>query len=337
MKEARLYERLDSRKVRCLLCRHGCTIDEGKTGICAVRLNQEGTLYTLVYDKVISTNVDPIEKKPLFHFAPATTSFSIATVGCNFQCSFCQNYSISQMPRDKGTIAGQNIPADRLAAMAVRCGCRSISYTYTEPTIYYELAFDTMRAARTHGLLNVFVTNGYMTREMLDDSRGLIDAANVDLKAFNDRFYTHYCKARREGVMDSLLYMKELGIWLEVTTLLIPGLNDDPTELRDMARFIRENLGPAVPWHISRFYPQYKQQDLPPTDVRELAKARQIGLDEGLYYVYTGNVPSDPGEKTYCPQCAAVLIDRIGYSQHSYEIKDGRCHKCGYVIDGVEL
>lgn len=337
MKEARLYERLDSGKVWCRLCRHGCKIDDGKKGICSVRVNQGGTLYTMVYDKVISTNVDPIEKKPLFHFAPGTTSFSIATMGCNFQCSFCQNYSISQPPREQGIVAGQDIPPERLAAMAVRYSCRSISYTYTEPTIYYELARDTMMAAKEQGLLNVFVTNGYMTREMLDDSKGLIDAANVDLKAFNDRFYTHYCKARREGVMDSLRYIRELGLWLEVTTLLIPGLNDDPAEVRDMARFIRESLGPEVPWHISRFYPQYKEQEIPPTEVRELTKARQIGLDEGLYYVYTGNVPGDAGEKTYCPQCSEVVIDRVGYSQRSYKIKDGRCHACGYVIDGVQL
>jgi pyruvate formate lyase activating enzyme len=337
MKEAVLYDRLESGKVKCRLCRHGCAIDDGKTGICSVRLNQGGTLYTLVYDKIISTNVDPIEKKPLLHFAPGSSSFSIATVGCNFQCSFCQNYSISQMPRDHGRIAGQDLTPDQLADMAVRHRCRSISYTYTEPTIYYELARDTMVAARKRGLLNVFVTNGYMTRDMLDHARGLLDAANVDLKAFNDRFYTHYCKARREGVMDTLCYMKELGIWLEVTTLLIPSLNDNPEELRDMARFIREKLGPGTPWHISRFFPQYKEQDLPPTEVAELRKARQIGLDEGLYYVYTGNVPADPGEKTFCPKCRALLIDRVGYSQRTYALEEGHCPGCGNTLDGVGL
>ncbi len=256
MKEARLYEPMEDSRVHCHLCRHGCKIDDGKKGICGVRLNQGGKLYTLVYDKVISANVDPIEKKPLFHFAPATTSFSIATPGCNFRCSFCQNYTISQMPHDQDRIAGKAIPPTDIVEMAVRNRCRSISYTYTEPTIYYELARDTMREAKDCGLLNVFVTNGYMTREMLDDSKGLIDAANVDLKAFNDKFYLHYCKARREGVMDTLSYMKELGIWLEVTTLLIPTLNDDPAEIREMARFIREKLGAGTPWHISRFYPQ---------------------------------------------------------------------------------
>jgi len=337
MKEARLYEPLEDGKVRCHLCRHGCKIEDGKRGICAVRLNQGGKLYTLVYDKVISTNIDPIEKKPLFHFAPATTSFSIATPGCNFRCTFCQNYSISQMPLDQGRIAGQAIAAADLAEMAVQHGCRSISYTYTEPTIYYELARDTMEEAKKRGLLNVFVTNGYMSREMLDDAKGLIDAANVDLKAFNDKFYLHYCKARRDGVMDTLVYMKELGIWLEVTTLLIPTLNDNREEIREMARFIREKLGAGTPWHLSRFYPQYKEQDLPPTDVDELRKARQIGLDEGLHYVYSGNVPGDPGEKTYCPRCSELLVDRVGYARRTYAIKEGRCPKCDHVIDGIEL
>jgi pyruvate formate lyase activating enzyme len=337
MKEAMLYDKLESDEAKCRLCRHGCKIDNGKRGICGVRMNEGGTLYTLVYDKVVSTNIDPIEKKPLFHFAPGTKSFSIATVGCNFRCSFCQNWSISQMPHDKGKIIGEPYTPEQIAELAVRSGCRSISYTYTEPTIYYELARDTMTVAKERGLLNVFVTNGYMTRDTLDDAHGLLDAANVDLKAFNDKFYTHYCKARRDGVVDSLRYMKELGIWLEITTLLIPTLNDDVNEIREMARFIKNDLGPETPWHVSRFYPQYKELDLPPTDVEGLRKVRQIGLDEGLHYVYTGNVPSDPGEKTYCPGCADLLIDRMGYTIARDFIKEGLCPKCGFRINGVEL
>jgi len=337
MKEATLYDKLESGSLKCRLCRHGCKIDDGKKGICGVRMNSEGTLYTLVYDKVVSTNVDPIEKKPLFHFAPGTKSFSIATVGCNFRCSFCQNWSISQMPHERGQILGERYKPEQIVEMAIGTGCRSISYTYTEPTIYYELARDTMVEARKRGLLNVFVTNGFMTRDMLDDSRGLIDAANVDLKAFNDRFYTRYCKAKREGVLDSLRYMKELGIWLEVTTLLIPTLNDDVQEVREMARWIRTELGRETPWHVSRFYPQYKETDLPPTDVQALRKVRQIGIEEGLYYVYTGNVPLDPGEKTYCPGCEHLLIDRVGYRIGKEQINKGLCPKCGFRIDGVEL
>lgn len=337
MKEATLYDKLESGAVKCRLCRHGCKIDEGKKGICGVRMNSEGTLYTLVYDKVVSTNVDPIEKKPLFHFAPGTKSFSIATVGCNFRCSFCQNWSISQMPHERGQMLGERYTPEQIVEMAIRTGCRSIAYTYTEPTIYYELARDTMIEARKRGLLNVFVTNGYMTRDMLDDSRGLIDAANVDLKAFNDRFYTRYCKAKREGVLDSLRYMKEIGIWLEVTTLLIPTLNDDVQEVRELARFIATELGRETPWHVSRFYPQYKETDLPPTDVQAVRKVRQIGIEEGLYYVYTGNVPLDPGEKTYCPGCEHLLIDRVGYKIGKGGTKEGHCPKCGFRIDGVEI
>ncbi|MGB6064962.1 MAG: AmmeMemoRadiSam system radical SAM enzyme [Desulfomonilaceae bacterium] len=337
MKEAVLYDRLENDAVKCHLCRHGCKIDPGKKGICGVRLNTDGTLYTLVYDKVVSTNVDPIEKKPLFHFAPGSKSFSIATVGCNFFCSFCQNFSISQMPRDRGRIIGEAYSPAEIVSMATANDCRSIAYTYTEPTIYYELAHDTMVEAKSAGILNVFVTNGYMTRDMLDHAKGLIDAANVDLKAFNDRFYLHYCKAKREGVMDTLRYMKELGIWLEVTTLLIPTLNDDPTEVRELARFIRTDLGAETPWHVSRFYPQYKEQVLPPTDVEVLRRVRQTGLDEGLKYVYTGNVPWDPGEKTYCPDCSQLLIDRAGYKVQKKMLKEGLCPKCGYRLDGVEL
>jgi len=337
MKEAVLYYRLEDRVVKCHLCRHGCKIDEGKKGICGVRLNKDGTLFTLVYDKVVSTNVDPIEKKPLFHFLPGSKSFSIATVGCNFFCTFCQNYSISQMPRDRGRIIGEAYSPSEIVALAVANDCRSIAYTYTEPTIYYELARETMAEAKKSGVFNVFVTNGYMTRDMLDDAKGLIDAANVDLKAFNDRFYLHYCKARREGVIDTLRYMKELGIWLEVTTLLIPTLNDDPTEVRELARFIRNDLGAETPWHVSRYYPQYKELGLPPTDVEALRRVRQVGLDEGLHYVYTGNVPWDLGEKTYCPGCSLLLIDREGYRIQKYALKDGLCPKCGYQLEGIEL
>ena len=337
MREALLWDRMESDVVKCRLCRHGCVIKDQKKGICGVRQNLGGTLYTLVYDKVVSTNVDPIEKKPLFHFAPGSRSFSIATVGCNFRCSFCQNYSISQMPHEFGRIEGENYSPEEIVAWAMQNDCRSISYTYTEPTIFYELARETMSEAKKHGLLNVFVTNGYMTRDMLDDSKGLLDAANVDLKAFNDEFYTHYCKAKRDGVLDSLAYMKELNIWVEVTTLLIPTLNDNPDEVREMARFIRTALGPGTPWHVSRFYPRYKEQELPPTDVQALSKVRRIGLEEGLNYVYVGNVPGDQGEKTHCPGCSSLLVDRVGYTIRKNAVKDGLCPECGYRVEGREM
>jgi pyruvate formate lyase activating enzyme len=337
MKEARLYDKLEGEEVKCRLCRHGCKIRDDHRGLCAVRLNQGGTLYTLVYNRVVSTNVDPIEKKPFFHFVPGTKSFSIATVGCNFFCSFCQNYSISQMPRDMNRIMGEEYSPREIVDMALSTGCKSIAYTYTEPTIFYELARDTMTEARKSGLLNVFVTNGFMTREMLDDCRGLMDAANVDLKAFTEKFYKRHCKARLDGVLDTLKYMKQLGIWLEVTTLLIPTLNDSMDEVRELIRFIRDELGASTPWHVSRFFPQYKEKSLPPTAVEALRKVRQMGIEEGLEYVYTGNVPWDEGEKTYCPSCSTTLIDRVGYHIENDILKDGCCPKCGHKVDGVWL
>jgi pyruvate formate lyase activating enzyme len=241
------------------------------------------------------------------------------------------------MPRDNGIIRGDSISPQRLADTAVKNNCRTIAYTYTEPTIYYELAKETMIEAKGLGLLNVFVTNGYMSRDMLEDCKGLLDAANVDLKAFNDRFYTRHCKARLDGVLDTLKYMKQLGIWVEVTTLLIPTLNDDPDELQELAGFIHSELGPETPWHVSRFHPDYKDTNLPPTEVEFVRKARQIGIDAGLHYVYTGNVPWDPGEKTFCPGCSHLLVDRQGYMIGTNHIKDGLCPKCGYKVEGLDL
>ncbi|MDQ1238762.1 MAG: pyruvate formate lyase activating enzyme [Thermodesulfobacteriota bacterium] len=334
MREALLYERTNNDGVHCFLCRHRCKIDSGKTGICCVRKNYDGTLRTLVYDKIVSTNIDPIEKKPLFHFWPGTASFSIATVGCNFQCSFCQNHSISQMPREQGRVIGEPYSPEEIAEMAVRNLCKTVSYTYTEPTIYYEFAKDTMKAAHDRGLLNVWVTNGYMTPEMLEDAKGLIDAANVDLKAFNDHFYLHYCRARLDGVLDSLKIMKSMGIWIEVTTLLIPTLNDNLEELARLAHFIKSNLGSETPWHVSRFYPRYKEQGIPPTEVEMLRSVRALGMDAGLEFVYTGNVPGEEGEKTLCPECSNPVIERIGYRLKTRTREGGDCPDCGHRIPG---
>jgi pyruvate formate lyase activating enzyme len=340
MKEARNWERLDETTVRCHLCRHECTIEDGKTGFCAVRRNEQGTLYSLVYDKIVSANVDPIEKKPLFHVAPGSKSFSIATVGCNFRCSFCQNASISQMPRDRGQIVGDAVPPEKIAAMAAESGCKTIAYTYTEPTIYYEIARDTMEEAKKRDIANVFVTNGYMSRTMLDDCRGLLDAANVDLKGFNDTIYTKYCKIGkpgREGVMDTLRYMKELGIWVEITTLLIPTLNDDMSELKELVRFIISDLGPETPWHVSRFFPQYKERALPPTDIQALQDVWKMGTDEGLYYVYIGNVPWTQGEQTLCPDCSTVLVNRSRYTIGENIVRNGMCPQCSRPADGIMM
>ncbi len=337
MKEAYLYEKLPNEAVRCFLCRQGCGIKNGERGLCGVRENQDGTLYTLVYDKIASINVDAIEKKPLYHFAPGSRSLSVGTVGCNYRCSFCQNYTISQLPRETGQVIGDEYTPAELVGMAVQHDCRSISYTYTEPTIFYELAKETMKEARKADLLNVFVTNGYMTREMLDDSRGLLDAANVDLKAFNEEFYKEHVNAKLEGVLDSLRYMKELGIRIEITTLVIPGLNDSRDELRSAARFIVNDLGPETPWHLSRFFPMYKEQDIPPTEVSTLQEAREIGMDEGLLYVYLGNVSWDPGSTTYCPSCSEPLIERAELAIKLNALDKGACPKCGTKIHGHEM
>ena len=336
MKEAYLYKRLDSQDVQCYLCRHRCRINQEERGICGVRINIEGTLYTLVYDKVASINVDAMEKKPLFHFLPGSQAFSFGTVGCNFRCSFCQNHDISQMPREVGQIMGETYSPAALVGLALNHQCSAMAYTYTEPTIFYELARDTMVEAKRHGLYNVFVTNGYMTREMLGDAKGLIDAANVDLKAFNQAFYTNYVNGRLKGVMDSLIRMKQMGLWVEVTTLLIPGVNDDPEEIRAIARFIKSEMDPETPWHLSRFHPAYQERNLPPTELSVLEDAKRIGLEEGLHYVYLGNVPGE-GENTNCPQCSHLLIDRVGYTIQHYSLDDGACPKCGYKMAGVGL
>jgi pyruvate formate lyase activating enzyme len=336
MKEAMLYQKMENRQVQCFLCNHLCRIPEGKRGICAVRENQEGVLYTLVYRRLISRSVDPIEKKPMFHFAPGSRSFSIATPGCNFRCDFCQNYEISQMPREEKRIVGEDVAPEEVVAMAKRTGCRTIAYTYTEPTIYFEYALEIARLASGEGLKNIFVTNGYMTEEALKTFHPHLHGANVDLKAFREDFYQKRCGAKLEGVLRSLRFMKELGVWVEITTLIIPGLNDSEAELREIARFL-VSLGKETPWHISRFHPTYKMLDRSPTSVRILQRARQIGFEEGLRYVYTGNVPGDEGEDTFCPHCGRLLVNRWGFQILQNKIKGQKCERCGSPIDGVDL
>ena len=336
MKEARFYERLEDGAVRCALCSHRCVIKGGRTGICGVRRNENGTLFSLVYGRLIAANVDPIEKKPLFHFQPGTRSYSIATVGCNFRCLFCQNADISQAPREHGAIYGRKTPPERVVEEALKSRCASISYTYTEPTIFMEYALDTASRARSAGLTNVFVTNGFMTAEALEALAPVLDAANVDLKSFRDRFYRDQCGARLEPVLESLRTLKRLGVWVEVTTLIIPGLNDDPGELRELARFVA-SLGPETPWHVTRFHPTYQLTDRRATPVETLQTARRIGLDAGLHYVYTGNIPGDEGENTLCPGCGATVLRRFGFSMHNVGLRDGRCTACGTKIAGVGL
>jgi len=336
MKEAYLYERLDEREVRCGLCNHRCRIKDGKKGVCRVRENRDGTLFSLVYGKVIARHLDPIEKKPLFHFLPGSRSYSVATVGCNLHCRFCQNADISQMPADHDRVLGEETAPESLVDEATESRSATIAYTYTEPTIYFELALDTARLASAGGIRNVFVTNGYMTRECLEEIHPDLHAANVDLKAFTDRFYKEQCGARLDPVLRTLETMHAQGVWVEVTTLLIPGLNDDPAELRDLAGFIA-GLDPGIPWHISRFHPTYRLTNVPSTPPSSIHRAREIGREAGLQYVYTGNLPGDEGENTACHACGEPLIERRGFSVGRNRIRKGSCPACGAAVPGVWL
>ncbi|MBI5191076.1 MAG: AmmeMemoRadiSam system radical SAM enzyme [Nitrospirae bacterium] len=336
MRVAMLWEKTASGRVHCFLCGHHCKIADGKRGICAVRENRGGTLYTLVYDKVISRNIDPVEKKPLFHFMPGSSSYSIATPGCNFKCAFCQNADISQMPRDIQRILGEPVPPEDIVAGALRYGCKSISYTYTEPTIYFELACDTARLAREAGLRNVFVSNGYITKEALTEIRPYLDAANIDLKSFDEKFYQKVCGAKLEKVLDSIRLYHEFGIWVEITTLIIPGLNDGEDELKKIAGFLA-SIDVNIPWHVTAFHPTYRLMDRPRTPAATLRKARRIGLDAGLRYVYEGNIPGEGGENTYCHSCGKTIVGRFGFSVEDYNIKDGACGFCGAHIAGVGM
>jgi pyruvate formate lyase activating enzyme len=338
LKRSVLWDAAEGKKVNCKLCAHRCVIGDGKLGRCCVRKNIDGVLYSLNYYKVCSANPDPIEKKPLYHFQPGTSSFSIATMGCNFRCEFCQNWQISQAVIEDGQIDGQAISPDKIVASAIRYGCKSIAYTYTEPTIFMELCNDCGRLAKQKGLANVFVSNGYETKEAIDFSRDWLNGINVDLKAFSEDYYKRLCKAHLQPVLDTLKYIaKETNIWLEITTLLVPGENDSDDELKRLAEFIVNEVGADVPWHISRFHPQYKYTDATPTPVSALERAEQIGKEAGLHYVYLGNVPGSKSESTFCYNCGRVLIERIGYRILANHITNCCCPDCGTKIAGFGL
>ena len=334
--EALIYEKLDGKRVKCHICHHFCVIKEGKRGICGVRENKSGRLMSLVYPKVIATSIDPIEKKPLFHLKPGSSSYSIATVGCNFKCAFCQNSNIAQMPKDhNGMIQGSDFLPESIVKEAVKTGCDSISYTYTEPTVFFELALETARLAKKQGLFNIFVTNGYMSTKALEMVAPYLDAANVDLKAFNDRFYQTYCRAGLEPVKKNIRKMKDLGILVEITTLLIPGLNDDKGDLQAMAGYIANDIGRETPWHISRFHPCYNMTDRKPTPVAALEKAYEAGKAAGLEYVYIGNVPGLSSENTYCSSCNELLVKRYAYQIENFLQEKGKCPRCGTIVHGI--
>jgi pyruvate formate lyase activating enzyme len=337
LKEAVLWDKQESQSVRCRLCHWGCVIKPGAMGHCHVRQNVDGVLYSLNYDKLCAANDDPIEKKPLFHFLPGSRTYSISAPGCNFQCIFCQNWQISQSPREN-VIEGSTYSPRRIVDAALESGCDSVAYTYTEPTVFMEICADTAILAKQQGLYNVFVSNGYMSIDAVDFAKSWLDGINIDLKAFTEEFYKDLCKARLAPVLETIRYIaQQTDIWLEITTLLVPGQNDSPAELGALAGFLMKECGADVPWHISRFFPQYKMTDRQPTDTAALQRACDIGKKAGLRNVYVGNLPGHRAESTFCPNCGKILIERSGYTIIQNVIRDDACPHCGTRIPGVRL
>ena len=336
MQEARLYNKLEGGIAHCYLCAHECRIAKSKFGLCGVRENQGGLLYTHAYGNVVAAHVDPVEKKPLYHFLPGSKSFSVAIAGCNFRCGFCQNWEISQAPVKLGESLGlieDEFTPEALVDEALSNDCASIAYTYTEPTIFFEYAYDSAKLGRERGLRNIFVTNGYMTKACLKEIAPYLDAANVDLKFFKDSSYKKICSASLAPVLDSIKLMVDMGIWVEITTLIIPGINDSDEELSEIAKFIL-SVGKDLPWHISRFHPDYKFNGYLPTPEETLKKAQAIGEEAGLSFVYAGNVYGF-GNDTLCPLCKKRLIRRDVFKVTELNIQDSKCLYCQSLVPGI--
>ncbi len=325
----------DDGSLQCTVCAHECTLREGQRGLCGVRARKGDAIVSLVYGRVVAEHIDPIEKKPLFHVLPGSLSYSIATPGCNFRCLHCQNASISQVPRTMDVeAAGIYRDPKSIVASAIDGACRSISYTYVEPTVFFEFAYDCCVAAVKKGLKNIFVSNGYMSDKVIRLLAPVLTAINIDLKSFSDSFYKKVCGARLAPVLSSIARFKELGVWVEVTTLVIPGMNDSEEELAGIASFLA-GIDRKIPWHVTGFYPSYKMSDVPPTGTKILTRARQIGFEQGLAYVYTGNRPGELGENTSCPSCGEPVITRHGFQIVANHLHAGRCPECATSIPGV--
>ncbi len=320
--------------VRCDLCAHRCLILPGREGVCKVRVNEGGSLRTLVLNRLVASSADPVEKKPLFHFLPGERAFSIATAGCNFRCGYCQNWQISQYPREFGGLPGEVTAPEAVVEAARRSRCEIVAYTYTEPTIFFETAEAVGRLAREAGMKNVFVTNGYLTREAVERARFFLDAANVDLKGFDDKRYRKTCGATLRGVLQGIESLLAAGVWIEITTLVVPHVNDSREELLSIARFIA-GLDPNIPWHVSRFHPDYKMRDQAATPPSTMELAMECGREAGLRFVYAGNVPGHASESTRCPKCETMLIGREGFTLTAMRMRDGHCPSCGMDIAGV--
>jgi len=331
--EARYWEKLAENKVKCVLCPRECEVADVERGYCGVRENQGGKYQTLVYGTLCSANVDPIEKKPLFHYLPGTTAFSIATAGCNIECKFCQNWQISQFRPEQ--VDSVLVPPARLITACKSAHSPTIAYTYSEPVIFYEYMHDTAALAREQGIGSVMISNGYIQEKPLRQLCGHLTGVKIDFKAFTEKFYREMCAGELKPVMAALEVLKDIGIWFELVVLIVPTLNDSPDETRQMSEWVVKHLGPHVPMHFTRFHPTYRVTNLPPTPIPTLERCRQIALDAGVHYVYAGNVPMHPGENTYCHNCKKELIHRVGFRVTFNHIKDGKCPSCGTQIPGV--
>lgn len=333
-----LSKTLKNKKVLCEACSQACVLDEGEYGICGVRQVVDGELQLLVYGLAAAVNVDPVEKKPMFHFLPKSKAFSVGTVGCNFSCKFCQNHEISQYPKENNhEIVGRELSPEEIVELAIENGCESIAYTYNEPIVFFEYTYDTAKLAHDRGLKNIYVTSGYETHKAIDLLEPYIDGMNIDIKSFSNEFYKEICGARLKPVLECVKYAHEKGIWIEVTTLLIDGKNDSDEEIREIAKFLAE-LDDSIPWHLSAFHPMYKMLDRPRTPASTLHRAYKIAKEEGLKYVYVGNIDDEDYESTYCPNCKNRVIERRGHIGQfvTNELnQNGVCPYCNYKLDGI--
>ncbi|HHT9148699.1 MAG TPA: AmmeMemoRadiSam system radical SAM enzyme [Candidatus Wujingus californicus] len=333
VKEAMYYKKLEDLRIECELCPRKCTVADMERGYCGVRENRGGIYYTLVHSRVCALNIDPIEKKPLFHYLPGTKAYSLATAGCNIECKFCQNWQISQYRPEQ--IDSIKLTPDDIVKDAQTSGSKTIAFTYSEPVVFYEYMYDTSQLARKLGLKSVMISNGYIQEKPLVELCKYLDAVKIDLKGFTEKFYSETCSGELKPVLNTLVALKKIGIWFEIVVLIVPTLNDSEKEIKEMCAWIKNNLGTDVPIHFTRFHPTYKIKNLPPTPVNTIENARQIAIDTGLQFPYVGNVPNHEGENTYCPHCKQVIIRRVGFSILENHIKDGKCKDCSQTISGI--